>query len=337
MNNIRSLNNTALYSVLLMSAFCLVLMAGLRPIGFDRDSQQYLEDYIGFTNIVGSDFLAREPSFWVIAYLSKLLSDVSVRPLLVIYALLNVSINVYAIKKLTSYPLTAVFCFTFLFFPLHTMTQIRVGVACAIFLLAIPDIVERNCKSFLFKAVFAMMFHYSVIVIFVTYLLNHKSISNRLYLSLPIIGLFFAFFRESLFSALNFMVVFLPEFLGHKVQIYIALLEMDIGNRINLFSIYYTGLLIIYYFSVFNIYKYKSKYDIIFIKLLGWVLFVYYFMSFLPAIAVRVSEILSVIIIFIFPSLVRCFKQKLFIMAAISTYVLMLFLNNVFVHRLFNF
>ena len=337
MNSVYSRNILIIYPTLIMVAFCLILIAGLRPIGFDRDSFQYYENYIGFTSLAESNYLGREPSFWIISYLNQLLSDASIRPLLVIYAILGVSINVVAIRKLTSYPLLAIFCFTLLFFPLHTMTQIRVGVACAIFLLAIPDIVEKNWKSFLFKATLATLFHYSAIVIFATYLLKHKSLNNRFYFSLPIIGLFFAFFRELLFSALNFITVFLPAFLGNKVRIYIALLEMDIGTQINLFSIYYTGLLMMYYFSLCNLDKFKSKYDIVFIKLLGWVLFIYYFMSFLPAIAVRVSEILSVTIIFIFPAVVRCFKQKLFVMVAISTYVLLLFFNNVFVHSLFNF
>ena len=337
MTNARSMSYMVLYSVLLMSAFCLLLIAGLRPIGFDRDSQQYLTSYIDFTTLVDSNYLDKEPSFWIITYLCKLISSESIRPLLVIYAFLGVSINIIAIKRLTPYPLIAVFCFTFLFFPLHTMTQIRVGVACAIFLLAIPDIVERNLKSFLFKAAFATMFHYSATVIFTTYLVNHKTINFRFYFTLPIVALLSSCYSQLFFSVFNFVTVLLPSFLGHKVQMYIALLEMDIGTQINLLSIYYTGLLIMYYFCVFNIDKFKSKYDIVFIKLLGWLLFIYYFMSFLPAIAFRVSEIFSVVIIFIFPSIVRCFKQKFFVMVAISSYVLLLFFNNVFVHSLFKF
>ena len=330
-----------IYLVLLVFAFCLILIAGFRPIGFDRDSLKYLELYRDYSSFGTANFIQQEPSFWAIVYLSKLVSNESIRPLFLVYAFLEIAITTFAINKLTPYPLSALICFAFLFFPLHTMTQIRVGVACAIFLLTIPDIVNRRPISFLLKSTLAMAFHYSAIVIFFAYFIKSKNINTKFYLVLPLVGLFFPLYsyfydNDLIISAVNSSASFMPIILGNKIQTYIALLNMGTGEKINLFSFYYIGILFVYYVTIFNWHKFNSKYDLVFIKLLGWTLFVYYSMSFLPVISFRISEIIGITIIFILPSLMYRFKQKMLIKLSVSLYVLTVFVDNVFVHHLFN-
>lgn len=336
-SNLNHLNKIGTYACLFLIAIFLVFIAGFRPIGFDRDSFSYLDSFDGFTDLLDSNYLDKEPTFWLIVWLTNLISGNDARLLFVIYAALGVLISLFSILKITLYPFAAVFCYIFLFFPLHGMTQIRAGVACAIFLSSIPDIVEKKSGSFFIKSALATMFHYSAIVVFIIYLLKPKIINVRFYLLLPLIGLFFVFFRDQFAVVLGSMALFLPEFIGYKLLMYIELLQDGVGEDINLFSIYYSSLLVIYYYSVFNIKKFEGKCDYILIKLLGWTLFVYYFASFLPAIAVRVSELYGVVIIFIIPMLVHSFKGKIFPLSAAILFLLVVFVNNVFVHSLFNF
>lgn len=339
-NSVRKLNHLnklLTYVCLFLIGVFLVFIAGFRPIGFDRDSFSYLDSFDGFTDLLDSNYLDKEPTFWIIAWLSNLISGNDARLLFVIYAALCVLISFYSIVKITFYPLLAVFCYIFLFFPLHGMTQIRAGVACAIFLSSMPDIVEKKPGSFFVKSALATMFHYSAVVIFIVFLLKPKIINVRFYILLPLIGLVLVFFRDQFVAAFGSMALLLPGFIGYKLSMYIELLRDGVGEDINLFSVYYTSLLAMYYYLVFNIEKFEDEYGCILIKLLGWSLFVYYFASFLPAIAVRVSELYGAVVIFIIPMLVYSFKEKLFPLSIAILFVLMIFVNNVFVHSLFNF
>lgn len=337
MNKTYSSSGLVKYLYILIVAVVLVLVAGLRPIGFDRDSFNYVDSFDAFTNLPDSNYLDKEPTFWLIVWLSNLISVNDSRFLFVIYAALGVLISFFSILKITPYPLLAVFCYIFLYFPLHGMTQIRAGVACAIFLSSIPDIAEKKPVSFFIKAALATMFHYSAVVIFVAFLLKPRVINVKLYILLPLIGLFFVFFREQFVPFLASVALRLPGFIGYKLSVYIELLQDGVGEDINLFSIYYTSLLAMYYFLVFNIKKFEGDCGLILIKLLGWTLFVYYFASFLPAIAVRVSELYGVVVIFIIPMLVYSVKEKVFSLSIAILFVLAIFVNNVFVHDLFNF
>ena len=330
-------NNFLTYVYLFLIAVFLILIAGFRPIGFDRDSLNYLESFNGFTGLLDSNYLDKEPTFWVISWLSNLISAGDARILFIIYAVLYVLISLVSIVKITPYPLVAIFCYMFLFFPLHGMTQIRAGLACAFFLSSIPNVVERKSGQFFIKSVLAVMFHYSAIVIFFVYFLKPKKINIKFYFLLPLIGLFFVFFKNQFIDILGSITSLLPDFLSYKLLMYLELLQDGVGEDINLFSIYYTSLFVMYYYLIFNVRKFDGKYDYILIKLLGWTLFSYYFFSFLPAIAVRVSEFYGVVVIFIIPMLIYSFRRRVLHLFYFILFVLLIFVNNVFVHGLFNF
>lgn len=336
-HNSDSSDNVELNTFLVLIGICLIFIAGFRQIGFDQDSLQYLSGYNDFASFVDANFLEREPSYWLITWFTKAVFSDSVRPLLLIYATLGVSINVWAIKTTSRYPIIAIYCYILLFFPIHEMTQIRVGVACAIFLSSTSDLTDRKFNSFLLKAAFATFFHYSAVVVILVYLIKPKNINIKFYALLPLSGLGLGYFNNVLFIILNNIAEMLPGFIGNKIQMYITLLSMNIGDQINLFNIYYTCLLIVFYYSIFNISKFKSNHDVLIIKILGWVLFIYYSMSFLPVVAVRVSELFSVVIIFLLPALVGIFKSNTFATVVILLFPLSMFINNIFVHRLFNF
>lgn len=339
-NNINYLNNIFTHACLFLIAISLIFVAGFRPIGFDRDSFNYLDSFNsfnGFSELSNSNYLDKEPTFWLISWLTNFISGNDARLLFVIYAALGIIIILFSVLKIANHPFVAIFCYIFLLFPLHGMTQIRAGVACAIFLSSIPDVVEKKPKSFFIKSALAVMFHYSAIVIFFVYLLKPKIINIKFYALLPLIGLCLAFFRNQFVAALGSAALFFPGFIEYKILMYIELLQDDIGGDINLFSIYYSSLLVFYYYIIFNIKKFEGKYDRMLIKLLGWTLFVYYAASFLPVIAVRVSELYGAVIIFIIPMLIHSFKEKLLPLGVASSFLLVVFFNNIFVHSLFNF
>lgn len=200
--------------VLFTVALLLIFIAGFRPIGLDRDSPTY----VSLLNIPFSqaNFLDKEPTFWMLVEINRVLFSSNERTFFLIFAIIGVSLKILAINRLSSMPFLSLWAYICLYFILHEMTQIRAGIAAGIFLLSIPDICNRNLKKFIIKVLFASLFHYSAIVMLSLYFLNLRKISI-IYFFLPVIGLFLAYFGLSKILLLNF-TDFLPEFLSYKYR-----------------------------------------------------------------------------------------------------------------------
>jgi hypothetical protein len=191
------------------------------------------------------------------------------------------------------------------------MTQIRVGVATAIFLLAIPDIYNRNFKAFLFKTILAMMFHYSAVLMLFVYILNPHKINFKIFFFLPLIGLIFMLIGLNIITILNPFLFLLPDFVANKITLYILLLDNGKFNQINVFNFYYGSLFMFYYIMILYYSYFKSQYDVLFLKIFGFMLFFFYFSSAIPVLAFRVSEFFGVVLIILIPHFALIFKQKI--------------------------
>jgi len=329
--------NNIYYSYLFILFFVLLFfIAGFRPVGVDRDSESYAGFIQYFMVVPTYNFLRIEPFFYLIVDVSKSLFDNVVRGVFILYALFGVSLKLYAIKKTSSFPLLSLIVYSCSYFVLHEMTQIRVGVAAAIFLLAIPDIVNRNLKSFLIKTALATLFHYVAIIMLFIYLINSKHNKQLFYLFLQLIGILLAITNVGKFIFMS-IISFLPEFLSYKINLYLNMHKMGMFAEINVFNIYYCSLLIIYYFAIININKFKKGIDVLQIKIVGWMLFSFYFFSFLPVLAFRTSGFLGVSLIFFLPDLISIVREKLFMSFIVIIYSISMLFNSIFVQKLFNF
>ena len=284
----------------------LIIIAGFRPLEYFRDTENYLTMLHSFDNIWQS-----EPTFWILNQFNQLLLGGNDQIFFLIYAILAITIKIIAINRLSSLPLLSVYLYICLYFVLHEMTQIRVGVACGIFLLAIPDIVNKNFRMYLFKTLIAMAFHYSAIIMLVLYFVNNKNINRKVYFFLPIIGFILAFIPNLMLTIFTFFEFILPSVIANKVTIYISLIYNEDYNKINMFNLLTLSLVCIYYFALFNICRLKTKLDTVLIKLFGLQLFIYYAFSSIPAFAIRLSEFIGFSLILLIPNLIFMFKQKL--------------------------
>lgn len=337
MNTKNISNNNIYYSYLFILFFVfLFFIAGFRSLGIDRDSENYAYDIQSFITTHNYDFIKTEPFFYLIVNVSKFLFNDVVRGVFILYAFLGVSLKLYAIKKNSSFPLLSLIVYFCFYFILHEMTQIKVGVAAGIFLLAIPDIVNRNWKSYLIKTALATLFHYVAIIMLFIYLINSKHNKQLFYLFLPLIGILLAIINVGKFFLMS-IINFLPEFLSHKINLYLTLHEMGIYTEINVFNIYYSSLLIVYYFAIIHINKYKKEINIVQIKIMGWMLFIFYSFYFFPIFAFRISEFLVIVLIFILPDLISTIREKLFTSFIVFLYSISMLLNCIFIQRLLHF
>jgi hypothetical protein len=318
----------------------LVLFAGFREIGFDRDSKNYAIIIQSINSLSFSDlnFFEKEPSFYLFAYVANWLFSDAVRGTFVIYALFGIALKIIGIYRLSRIPLLSVIFYISSYYILHELTQIRVGVASAIFLLAIPDIVNKDSKAYMIKTIFAIFFHYSAIIMLPLYLI--VKMNKWFYYIIPIFGLFIYMEKNAVLDfiiANTFLLNYIPSFLSYKPIYYLDLVQRGItglSTEINIFDIYHCSLLIIYYFCIINYNRFKSMRDIVLIKILGLSLFTFYFFSFVPVLAVRISEFLGIVIIILLISIVHIFKQKKLIILLILFYSLIRLYSLLFITKL---
>lgn len=291
---------------IVLSVF-LILIAGLRPLEYFRDTIVYLE-IIKSTDVM----LKMEPTIYLVNYLNQVFFGGYDQGFFIIYAAIGVSIKVWAIKKTSLLPFFSMYLYVCLYFILHEMTQIRVGVASGLFLLSLPDLLNKNYKAYFLKTILAISFHFSAVLMFFMYFIKTDKVDRKVYFLLPLLGMLTSFFPELILDLMHTYYTFLPEFLGRKVGIYLSLMSDENHNKINIFNSFMVSLVLFYYFMFFNLNRFRGDIDNLLFKMLGIQIFVFYFFSFLPTFAFRISEFIGVCIIITIPSIICVFKEKLF-------------------------
>jgi hypothetical protein len=339
-NKYRSLYYNATFLVVFVLLFAL---AAFRPVGIDRDSQGYALSIQSYLTMHKYSF-SFGPFFYLLVKVSALLFEDVVRGVLIIYAFWGILLTLYAIKKLSMFPMLSLIVYLFLYFPLHAMTQIRLSIVAAIFLLAIPDLVNRKWRRYLVKTAIAIPFHYIALIMPFIYLIKSKRDEIRYYIFLPLIGLLLAIINAGnvlaryikLSEYLFFKKYYIENIASHYME-YIEYARIGIINKANIFNIYMSSLLIFYYFAIININKFKSLFDVVLIKIFGWMLFLFYLFSFSQMLSGRISEFLGVVLILLLPDMISIIREKFFMSFVISLYSILMAIDRVIVHKLFNF
>lgn len=319
------------YSIeLFFIGLVLIMIAGFRPLQYFHDSDNYLIRIHSDDNIFDS-----EPTFWIINQFNKYILGGQDQTFFLIYAALAISIKLIAIRRYSLYPWLSLYLYICLYFLLHEMTQIRVGVAGSLFLLAIPDIANKNSKRYFVKTFFAVIFHYSAIVMVLLYFLKNERVNKKIYFLIPIFGFLIALLSESSIKLFTFLSAILPTFLSDKIIAYLTLKESNIFTEINLFSFFTLSLIAIYYFLLMNFDRIETKLNTILVKLFALQIFVFYAFVSVPVFSGRLSEFLGLNMILLIPNILLMFKQKaiplILIILWASIYFKIIAINNLII------
>ena len=303
----------------------LALFVAFRPAGIDNDYNSYL-GY--FKNPTGVAALLTEPTFKMINSLARFLNA----PLLifVIYAFLAVPCKIIAIKRLSPYWYLSILVWYAHLFIIQEMTQIRVAVASGVFLFALPYLGDGKKLKFTLCLVASILFHYSALILIPLLLLGNKHLSRYwkcLLFILPIALYAFPFVGMDMLKMIPIPLV------QQKLQMYEELMIYEgIGTEINIFNVIAVARLFAYYVLLWK-YDYlvdKYPYISILLKVFCYSICAYVALSFMPMLAMRVEELISIIDCILFPLLAVLLRphwlgRLLVIMYAIGTFGLYIF------------
>ncbi|WP_421274764.1 EpsG family protein [Aeromonas veronii] len=310
----------------------LILLAAFKTPGVDADSMTYIGDV--FTPVSQMSLLNKEPMFWFIVLINQWVFSASYTGFFFIYALLGVGVKIYAINEILPnrvfFPFL-VYCF--IFYLVHEFTQIRGGVAIGLFLLSLKYVYHNNPQKFFFINAIAIMFHYSALIALPVYFMSGKKINVKFYSLLPFLGILFAIFLHFLdladkASLIKYFSDHLPSQIGFKLSLYASLLTENTQSEINLFNFFYLSIICFYYFSLWNLNKISKHSEFIFIslKLTGVMIFCFYFFSFFPVMAYRLSEFYGISLVILLPSLAFAFRQVFIAKVFIFFWLLLYFI-----------
>lgn len=284
-------------------ALVLALTAGFRDVSLFMDSEIYTNAFYGDVNE------KYELSFVFIVFVAKKLSNTPFF-MFFIYAMLGVLIKAYAIKRLTNLYFLSLSLYISYFYILHDMTQIRAGVASAIFLLGIKYLEERNALKYFGSCLIAIFFHYSAIIVIPLYFfIKSGSINKTLWAAL--IPLSYIFHVAGF--TLSTLIPLIPiGFVQTLWDLYKFRMSAGIGLEINIFNVTqlircFIACFMLYYST--TIMK-ENRYFILLLKIyiLGIISFV--LLADIPDFAFRVSQFLLIVEIILIPLMIYTFKQK---------------------------
>ncbi len=295
-------------------AVLLILIAGFRQPGIDRDSLNY--DY--FFNRVStpvayftqfSQYYFFEAGYYLVPSILKTVFGAGVLWFFLFFALLGVWLKFKAIWKLTEFQMLSVLVYFCHFFILHDMTQIREGVASGILLLCVVQIEQKNFAKFILLLLVGVFFHYSALIFLPFYFLNPHRLNKKLFFGILLIPhLLYAL-------KINFLTILIALHIGiisEKLSLYNDLLDAGIFTDIN---VYNSVFIIETFFCAFLIWKSdffytKNKYAILLIQiftiaLASWMLF-----STIPVIAFRSYGYLGIVEIILVPFVLYYIEEQ---------------------------
>lgn len=295
-------------------AVMLIVIAGLRLPGIDRDSATY--DYVFsrvgapldyFTHF--SDYSFYEAGYYLVPSVFKTFFNVDTVWCFLFFAILGVFLKFRAIWKLTEFQMLSVLVYFCHFFILHEMTQIREGVASGVLLLCVVQIEKKNFIAFLSLLFVGFFFHYSSLIFIPFYFLNPRRLNKKIYFTVLLVP------NLLYLLGINIINIFISLHLGiisDKLTLYNDLLEAGIFTDIN---VYNSVFLIETVFCAFLIWKCdffytKNKYALLLIKIysiaLGsWVLF-----ASIPVISFRSYGYLGIVEIILVPFILYYIEEE---------------------------
>ncbi len=287
---------------LLLLTIALGFLAGLRGPDVARDYTNYLINFEIVNQINDPIFLTiLEPGFIAIVYIIRLIASENY-PLVIMcfFALSAVALKLKMFKELTFNPFLAGLLYFSQYFFLHEMTQIRIGLASALFFVGVPYYLRGQKLTFIAFVLLGTAFHYSAILYLAVFIFDARKFSKPFYIGVLGLSVVLAFFRPpfaNYFASLDSAQV------SVKLDTYSQMGVVGYFDQVNVFNVVtLTNIACCLYFLLFvpkEVFI-KSKIINFFLKCNLLSIFLLALFSGVASVAFRISEIFNVASIFLF-------------------------------------
>lgn len=322
-------NRLVLPFVILMLAF----LAGLRGPDIDKDYQNYQDSFIYIDDIIrlsNGVIPNYEPGFLaIVIILKKLFQQNYGVAIMLFYAFSSVWLKVAVIKKYAINPYLVILFYYSSYFLLHEMTQIRIGLASAIFLYSIRFFLKGERLKYILFVLLAALFHYSAILCLLVLIFDTKVFYRFVYLGIIALSFVLAFIKLPLASYVSNSM----DPTGGKVDIYITLADSGFLESVHVFNFVTVSNLFCLLYIMFFVPKamlLSDKKLNLFFKSNLLSIFMLSFFSGVPGFSSRVSEMFAIVSIFLF-----AYLEKYLPFGKYNVFVLILLAGMIFYITLF--
>lgn len=297
-------NKTTEMFILILLSLILILFAGFRGEGFDRDYGNYKEIFLLWDK--NSTYFI-EPGFIFIASIARAFSSIIL--LFLLFAILGVSIKVYSITKLSDFVMISFLIYFCSIYILHDLTQIRAGVASALMLLSLIPLQKKNKYQFFLVVLLAILFHFTALILLPFWFLKSDKINKKIwYLLIPIsyVLLFLSI------SPLDFYKLIPIAGIEAKVNTYILLQEANEDDKVNVIStlVILRIIFLVYILKNIDVIQAINKYAIILIKIYTIALSILIIMAKTSTIALRFNEFFLTVEVVTLPLILYTVEPK---------------------------
>lgn len=316
--------------LLLVIIILLSLLAGFRTPDVSKDYYAYKYFFDNIYTLIDDNVSAFltvvEPGFIAIVIFFRNLFEANYGvAIMLFYAVTSLLIKVFVINRFSINPyLTLLFYFSY-FFLLHEMTQIRIGLASAIFLVSLISFFNNRRQVFIGLILFATLFHYSATFYLIILIFNIDTFNKKLYGGVLVLAILLGILKLPI---LNLLGNFDPSLISDKFNNYVDAAEygavVKVFNTLNICNI----LCCLYFIFFIKDSAINSDEKLVFfLKCNILSIFVLSLLAGAPAFALRFSELFSIAQIFLFTYLVKYlpFKKRniffLILIAGIFFYI----------------
>lgn len=221
------------------------------------------------------------------------------------FAFISVAIKINVLKQ-SEYFFLGLMVYLSNLYLMQEMVTIRAGVASALFLWSLKDLISRNNKLFFIKIGVAFLFHNSSILFVIIWFIFRYEIKIKLFLYGLIISIIIAF------SELNILRILFLDRIFPKVKIYLDILENEGGEKINVFNFRIIFALFITAVFLFSLKKLKENiFFMTLFKIHVFSLILFFLLSPTAMVfSMRSFELISVIQMFLYPLILWAFNPK---------------------------
>ncbi len=318
-----------------------ILFTGFRAVSVSRDYSSYLDtfNYIMHSDGGGQATILPlfEPGFvFIVKMCYHIFHNNGALAIMLVFAALSISIKFFVFRKIAFNPFIVLLLYYSHYFFIEEMTQIRNGLACSFFFLAIYYHL-RNEKAKVLGCIFvAALFHNSAIFYLLLFLIKKDRFNAWLYAGIFISAIILGLVR------VQFLPYILPNanlaMISTKLTSYAEAADSSVYEQIRFFNVLNTINVFltayIFFYCVKN--KIQDPRLFLFLKCNIISLFVYGLFIDVPSMATRITELFGVVFPLLFAYTLRISPLKKWNILLLIGVSLVYFYINIFYGKLIN-